>query len=856
MPLASGTRLGRYELLALIGKGGMGEVYRARDSQLHRDVAIKVSEERFSDRFEREALAVAALNHPHICTLYDVGPNYLVMEYIEGIPLKGPLPLDEALKCAEDICLALDAAHNRHITHRDLKPGNILVTKTGLKLLDFGLARMAGTAPGGVEAATLTQSGQVMGTPAYMAPEQWSGKSADARTDIYAFGCVLYEMLTGKRAAENRKPVEPPGLERLLKLCLAPDPEDRWQSTRDIVHALEFVRFDLANEDQRRSNKLSKRWSWFMAAALGLLAIAALWVLGRQPSAARPASAVVLGGLDLGEATSARSLGPNAVLSPDGTRIVIVAETTNGSSRLLTRQMDQFQPQPADLPGTEGAFAPFFSPDGKWVAFFAKGKLKKTRIEGGEPLVLCDAPDGRGGSWLGDGSIVAALSPQVGLSLVPADGGPPQDLTELGPGENSHRWPQVLPGDKGVLFMASHVSANFEDALIDVFTLADHKRKHVLEPGGMYPRFLSSGHLAYVTKGNLVAVAFDAERITTSGQPVKVVEEVSSDATFGFARFDVSTNGTLLYRKGRTEGLRTVHWMDAAGTLTALETNAARYQVPRVSPPDGSSLAWLKNQGATTDIWIRDLPSGKEARLTDNSDVYGGPVWTPDGRYVIFRSTKGIQGTRADGGGKQQTLIPGTLLSPGSFALDGRLIYWQAASKAVPGGMIYTVAVSGLESGQLHAGTSEKFLQTKCGPAFPALSPDGKWVAYDDAESGPYEVYVRSFPNDDRRWQVSIHGGVMPVWSKNEQELFYRTTEGQLMVVGYEVKDGVFTPKTARLWSERLLASTGLTPNFDLAPDGKRFVVLMAAEAPAAHQRHASVLVNFFDEVRRRVAAP
>jgi serine/threonine-protein kinase len=848
MPLFPGTKLGRYEILALIGKGGMGEVYRARDSQLHRQVAIKVSQVRFNERFEREALAVAALNHPYICTLYDVGPNYLVMEYIDGQPLKGPLPVDQVLKYAEEVCLALDAAHAKQITHRDLKPGNILVTKTGVKLLDFGLARIAGAA----DASTLTQSGEVMGTPPYMAPEQWAGKSGDARTDIYAFGCVLYEMLTGKRAAENREPVQPPSLERVLKLCLAQDPEDRWQSARDLLHALDLVRVSLADPDHTQSDPASKHLPWLAAMALALIAIATLWATWRPLPATSPASPVAVDGLDLGEVTAARSLGPDAVLSPDGTRIIIVAETTNGSSQLFTRLLTD-QSQLVALPGTEGAFAPFFSPDGKWVAFFVPGKLKKARIEGGEPVILCDAPEGRGGSWLGDTNIVAALDSQVGLSLIPAEGGKPDPLTELEPGENSHRWPEVLPGGKGVLFMSNRVFANFEEARIEVVILDGKRRTTVLEHAGMYPRFLPSGHLSYVTKGNLVAVAFDARSMRTHGAMLKVVEGVSSDATFGFARFGFSTNGILLYRKGRTEGVRTVHWMDAAGKLRPLEPNAAAYQCLRVSP-DGSKLAWMKIQGSTADIWIRDLPSGKDTRLTDKGDVYTCPAWTPDGRYVVFNSTMGILGARADGGSKSQFLTRGSLQFPGSFSLDGRLIYSQSGSKTGAGGTIYTVVVSGQDSGQLRAGNPEKFLETKCALSFPALSPDGRWAAYDDAESGAYEVFVRRFPNTtNERWQISIHGGVMPVWSINGQELFYRTRDGQLMVVAYGAVDGVFTNTIARLWSERCLANTGLTPNFDLAPDGKRFAVLMPAEAPEQPQRHATVVVNFFDEVRRRV---
>jgi serine/threonine-protein kinase len=847
MPLASGAKLGRYEILGLIGKGGMGEVYRAHDPQLRRDVAIKISTEQFTERFEREALAIAALNHPHICTLHDVGPNYLVMEYIAGQPLKGPLPVEQALKYADQICQALDAAHSKEISHRDLKPGNILVTKIGVKVLDFGLARMASVS----DASTLTHSGAVLGTPAYMAPEQWSGKPADARADIYAFGCILYEMLTGERAAGNRKSVEPPELERALKFCLAQDPEERWQSSRDLLLALEIIRLDLLDGSQNRPNRAFKLLPWLAATVVIVMAAAiAWWAPWHRPRSVTLAQPVFLGGVDLGGATAARSIGPDVVLSPDGTRVIIVAEGPNGESQLLTRLMDQSESQAAGLPGTEGAFAPFFSPDGQWVAFFVPGKLKKMRLDGTAPLTLCDAPEGRGGSWLDEDRIVAALDSQVGLSLIQAAGGPPIQLTELGPGENSHRWPYVLPGGKAVLFMSNRVFANFEESRIDAFLIDQYKRTNIFEHAGMYPRFLPSGHLAYITKGNLYAVPFDATSLRTYGNPVKLVDEVSNDATFGFVRLDVSTNGILLYRKGRSEGLRTVHWMKPTGELLALETNAAAYQCPRVSP-DGSKVAWMKNQGSRADIWIRDLPGEKSLKLTDGGDVYTCPVWSPDGQYVVFNSAKGILWTRAGGGAPLQTLISGDLQFPGSFTLDGKLVYSQ--SKRF-GGTIFTAQVLGLDSGQLRTDKPQQFLDTKCALSFPAFSPDGTLMAYDDGDSGGYEVYVRKFPDKGERWQISNHGGIMPVWSGNSHDLFYRTRDGQIMAVAYQLKNAVFKPENPRVWSEKWLANTGLTPNFALAPDG-RFLVLMPAEAPASPQSHVTLVVNFFDEVRRRAPA-
>jgi serine/threonine-protein kinase len=385
----------------------MGEVWKARDTRLNRTVAVKVSQERFSDRFEREARAVAALNHPHICTLHDVGPNYLVMEFVEGTELKGPLPLAKVVEYVGQICDALDAAHRRGITHRDLKPGNLLITKQGIKLLDFGLAKSATD-------QTLTTTGAVMGTPAYMSPEQWGGQPGDARSDIYALGCVLYELLTGRRAAQDRSPLRPRALENLVARSLAADPEERWQSARDVKLALEII----AEGPEASSEKSGRQTlAWAVSAVLALVALVALWAPWRGPP---PADPIAVGDvdIDLGATPTERNIGPDAILSPDGTRLVVVGEGTNGVSRLLTRHLDERQL--VDLPGTEGAFAPFFKPDGQWIAFFIRGKLRKMHLDGGAPIDLCDAPSGRGGCWAGE-SIVAALDTQAGLSLVPEE---------------------------------------------------------------------------------------------------------------------------------------------------------------------------------------------------------------------------------------------------------------------------------------------------------------------------------------------------------------------------------------------------------------------------------------------------
>ena len=869
MPLTPSTRLGPYEIVAMIGSGGMGEVYRARDPRMGREVAIKVSAERFSDRFEREVHAVAALNHPNICHLYDVGPNYLVMELVEGSTLaeriaSGAIPLEESLRIARQIAEALEAAHEKGIVHRDLKPANVKITCEGMvKVLDFGLAKLADPAPIAEGEPTLTATpatcaGVILGTAAYMSPEQARGMTVDKRADIWAFGVVLYEMLTGRRLFEGASVTDclaavltkEPDWERvpvkvrpLLRSCLEKEPKRRLRDIGDAWRLLE----DAPTQAPARS-----RLPWAVAGMLAVVAALALWALWH--GATRPTEQpTVRLDLDLGPDVSlASSAGPAVILSPDGTRLVFVSQQSDGVRRLFARRLDD--PRTARLSGTEGAYAPFFSPDGQSVGFFAQGKLKKTRIDGGEPVSLCDAPAGRGASWGEDGNIIAALDPQASLSQVAHEGGKVVPLTELGPGEVSHRWPQVLPGGNSVLFTTSLEYANFDGAGIAVVSLKDHRKKIVLEHGGMYPRYLPSGHLVYVTRGMLFAVPFDLDGLEVRG-PATLLTQVSSDLTVGWAQIDFSRSGTIAYRSGRTEGLRTLQWMDSAGRTESLGYEPASYLYPRLSP-DGSRLALLVSQGAASDLWIYDLLRGNKTRLT-NGIVAWGTVWSPDGRFVVFYSAGGMFWTRADGAGKPQPLTQSkTSQLPSSFNADGtRLVF----SEKTPGGgvEIRTVAVKS-GSGQMRAEEPQLFLKTSTVNNFSAFSPDGRWLAYANAEAGSYEVYVRAFPDNGSQMQISNAGGIMAIWSRNGHELFYRTEDQRVMVANYRVKGGTFVADKPRVWFGKRLANMGLAINYDLAPDGKRFVVLMPAESPEPRetQNHVTLIVNFFDEVRRRVAAP
>jgi serine/threonine-protein kinase len=870
MPLSPSTRLGPYEILAPIDAGGMGEVYRARDPRMGRDVAIKVCAERFSDRFEREVRAVAALNHPNICHIYDVGPNYLVMELVEGPTLadrikQGAMPLEEALPVARQIADALEAAHEKGVVHRDLKPANIKIKSDGaVKVLDFGLAKMAEEAAAAGspdESPTVpmgaTLAGQILGTAAYMSPKQARGKTVDKRADIWAFGVVLYEMLTGRRLFQGETISDtlagvltkepdwervPAKVQRLLRSCLEKDPKRR---LRDIADA-----WRLLDDAPIQAARSATPWK-LAAAALVLICAIALWAPWRGARPIETPPRPVRLELDLGPDVSlGSSIGPAVILSPDGSRLVFVSKGSDGIHRLFVRRLDDSKA--VQLSGTEGAYSPFFSPDGQWIGFFARGKLKKTRTDGGEPIPLCNAA-GRGASWAEDGRIIAALDVQSGLSQIPAEGGTPVSITELSTGEISHRWPQVLPGAKAALFTATTDYAYHENAAIAIVVLKDHQRKILLDHAGMYPRYLPSGHLVYVTRGMLFALSFDAERLEVRGNPTPL-QEVSSEPATGIAQMDFSASGTLVYRSGGTESLKTLQWLDSAGRMESLGTEPALYLYPRFSP-DGSRLAFLLSQGPLTDLWVYDLRRGAKGRVTSGTSFNSFPVWSPDGRYLVFQSAGGMFWARSDAAGKPQPLTGSKNLQvPSSFTPDGtRLVFSELNPQT--GADIRTIPVD-TSSGGLRAGEPQIFVKTAILNTWASLSQDGRWLAYADAQAGVYEVHVRAFPDKGTDVQVSNAGGVMPMWSHNGHELFYRTEDQRIMVVNYTVRGDSFVPEKPRVWFRKQLASIGLAANLDLAPDGKRFIVLMPAETgvPRLAPGHVMLEVNFFDEVRRRLA--
>ena len=876
MALSAGDQLGPYEILGAIGAGGMGEVYRARDMCLRRDVAIKVSAERFSERFETEARAIASLNHPNVCTLHDVGPNYLVME-LEGQTLaeriaQGAIPLDEALAFAKQIADALEAAHEKGITHRDLKPGNIKIKPDGVvKVLDFGLAKMGGTPTAKSDnSPTLTmgatQAGVILGTAAYMSPEQARGKPVDRRADIWAFGVVLYEMVTGQKLFKGDDLSEtlasvikdepelervPSKVHRLVRSCLKKDPKQRLQAVGDWSLLLE----DQALPAKACGTKLPWIAAGVLAAALGI----ALWALwhGEKP-VDRP---LVRLDVDLGADVSLpATYWSTVVISPDGTRLVYAS---GNPSKLFTRRLDQ--PKATELAGTQGAVDPFFSPDGQWVGFFAGGKLKKISVEGGATVLLAEVALVLGGSWGEDGSIIVSEPYKRGLLRIPAGGGPPETIAELTGGEIALMFPQILPGGKAVLFTAvtsQSAQLGADNVTIEVLTLASRRRK-IVARGGQSPRYLATsnraGHLVYVNKAKLFAIAFDPDKLETRGTAVPVLEDVAYDSSVGTGQFDLSrtptSHGTLVYRRatGGVSEMMTLQWVDRSGKKEQLRAKPGVYDDLSLSP-DGMRAALQVIEEGSRDVWVYDQRRDAMARLTFGGAFYYSPAWSPDGRYVVFSSAgNGIFQARADGAGQPQMLTQSkTLEHPASFTPDGkRLAYddWAAGKSE-----IWTVPLED-QGGQLKAGKTEQFLKSGFNDVGPSFSPDGRWLAYASNESGKFEVYVRSFPPPSNgqggKWQISNGGGTSAKWSRNGHELIYRSGD-QLMASSYTLKGDMFVPEKPRVW----IAKLGGT-QWDLAPDGKRVLVLTPVEsAEAPKQEHEVVfLINFLDELRRRVPA-
>ncbi len=865
MPLSAGTRLGPYEILSPLGAGGMGEVYKARDTRLGRTVAVKVLPPDLADnaelreRFEREAKTISSISNAHICALYDVGrengTDYLVMEYLEGETLsarlaKGALPTEQVLRYGLEIADALDKAHRQGIVHRDLKPGNIMLTKSGVKLLDFGLAKWRGATTPAVlsglsamptHATPMTAEGSILGTFQYMAPEQLEGREADGRSDIFALGAVLYEMASGRRAFEGKsqasliaailehdppslstlQPATPPALDRLVKNCLAKDPDDRIQTAHDAMLELRGIaegsQSGVAAAPVVAKRKSRERLAWGIAAAAAALAV---WFgLFRQRSVAAPAAKMLRTNILLPEKVRLN----NAVISPDGSRIVFSGTDSTGKIQLWVRALDSYAA--TLLPGTRGAIFPFWSPDGRFIAFFADKKLKRIEASGGSPLVLYDV-DGLGGSWSSSGDIIFT-APSGPVYRLPAAGGKAEPVTKLDPksGETAHRYPFFLPDGKHFLYLALKLAGNTRDPANRIWIGSlDGSPGKPLVPANFNAQF-ANGHLLFVRGGDfggiLLAQPFDRQRLETSGEPVTVADQVSLYGDYlGFGNFTVSDAGTLVY--DASQFLTRLQWFDRGGKQIGVFGEPGPRSGARISP-DGSRIVFTQEDSGTqtSQTWIGDVPRGVQTRLTSGPGSNSNAIWSPDGSRIAFQTDRKHQADiyvrPASGAGAEEVFSDeeGQRI-PQDWSSDGRFILY--ADREAAGGRLMQVSVLPLE------GDRKPFTLIPRSPndiGSVRLSPDGRWVSYDVDESGRNEVYAVSFPDGQGKVQISNAGGTNSRWTRNGREIVYTAFDGKVMSVQVDASRGLGVGSPKPLFELPAGASSG----WDVSPDGERFLV-------------------------------
>lgn len=857
MALTSGTRLGPYEIVSQLGEGGMGQVYKARDTRLDRTVAIKVLSElishdpQFKDRFQREARVISQLEHPNICPLYDVGEegdtSYLVMQHLEGetlgAALTGPMSVHTAMKIALEIGAALEKAHRAGIIHRDLKPGNIMLTKQGAKLLDFGLAAITSAKTASVMSALpttppkITQRGTIMGTFQYMAPEQVEGQDADVRSDIFAFGAVLFEMLTGHPAFQGKTqaaligsilrdepepvsqvvPLVPPAISRVVKTCLAKDPDDRFQTMHDVTLQLQWAAEGgsqagvPAPVSARR--RVRERGAWIAA---GLLALVSAGLGARMAyPPAPPAPRMVRFEMAVPEGVVAIDA-PR--VSPDGQYVAFNAVDSAGVTRIWLRQMNAVAARP--LAGTEGTTRPFWSPDSRFLAFFAEGKLKKMDVAGGPAQKICDAPGGADGSWSSEGVILYDGTGADPIRRVPAAGGTP--VVAMTPaasrGETLVGWPEFLPDGRHFLYLA--IGQKREDSLYRVGQL-DSTDSVELAASQTQVVFAPPGRLLFVRDGTLVAQPFDPNILKTTGDAVPLAERIGTD-NVGLARFSVSREGTLAYRTGESNGR--LLWVDRAGRELDTLGDAGLYGDPALSP-DGTRLAYNQVDPRTGkgDVWIRDLARGVSSRFTFGQGNNGAAVWTPDGKNLVFSSVKAdkaeILQKPATGQGEEIVLLssPHQLL-PVSFATDGRFLAYVMQA---PDTLADIMALPTFGDR-----TPIPLAVTPFAETLPMLSPDGKFIAYRSNESGRNEIYVRTFPEATGKWQVSVNGGGDPNWRADGKELYFRGVDQKLMAVDVQLRGSFQAGTPHMLFPASTQAGVGVRNRFSPSPDGSRFITI------------------------------
>lgn len=894
MTLSPGTRLGPYEILAPIGSGGMGEVYRARDTRLERTVAVKVLSQRLSgspesrQRFEREAKTISQLSHPHICALYDVGRegkiDYLVMEYLEGETLserlaKGALPLEQTLRYGVEIVDALDKAHRQGFVHRDLKPGNVMLTRSGVKLLDFGLAKALPPSPSergirdeGVtslptEASPVTQAGTVLGTFQYMAPEQLEAKEADGRTDIFAFGCVLYEMATGRKAFSGTsqaslissimtgepaaistiQPMTPPALDRVVKTCLAKDPENRWQSAGDLSRELGWIgQAAGAPQASPPPHGIGTRerfaWSALVAVAAGLAVALLLRPRNSRPAFDQPIQFKV----PLSEAVAYVGVDPIKTmfaLSPEGGALAFLGLTAAGN-QIFVRSLGAVGLQA--ISGTEDAESPFWSPDGRNLAFFAGGKLKRVDLSGGPAVTVCEAGNGATGTWSPNGTILFStwgFTGQHVLLRVSASGGAVTEATKLDAArrEHFHYWPAFLPDGKHFLY-AVETGEGWpkEERQIRIGELDSATTRFVARVQSRF-EYSPTGHLLFAREGALFAQAFDPVGGVFRGDAFVVAPEIQTYVTTGDADFSVAARAPVLAFEERIRSR--LAWVARSGKEDGAVRPDGPYATPRLSRAgDRLAFAQVDPRLGTADIWIQDLQRATTSRATFDPTSEWSPVWLPDGSRVIYASDSG--GELPDlfwldpASGKNGLLLHSRGVKwPEDVSPDGRfLLYCEMVSKQP---VIWVLPLTGDK--KPFPFSTQPFSQSS-----PRFSPDGRFVAYVAEESGKAEVYVRPFPGPGQAWQVSRAGGKAPRWSPDGREIFF-LTEHAVMSATVRATHGFETTTPLPLFGADLF-SAGDKFDYEVGADG-RFLVLQ----PAAGARDTGihVVANWLSGLRK-----
>jgi serine/threonine-protein kinase len=892
--IGPGTRLGAYEILTLIGSGGMGEVYRARDSRLNRDVAIKVlpahvaaDHDRLA-RFEREAQVLASLNHPHIAQIYGVEDSTdipaLVMELVEGPTLadriaQGPIPVNEALPIAKQIAEALEAAHEQGIIHRDLKPANVKVRPDGtVKVLDFGLARAFDPAGSSDAGATMsptlsvhaTQAGIILGTAAYMAPEQARGKTLDRRADIWAFGCVLYEMLTGRRAFDGDDistslaavlktdpdwqllpTTTPTGLRRLLMHCLKKDPKDRLQAIGDarieIGDLLSGVGEPVTGTLIAPPGPLRRMAIPVAALLVGSLVTAAIFSLAPRSTVARPAVSSLYITSPTTAALSLNSTGRNIAITPDGSRVVYVG--ANGTT-LFVRPLDQLEATP--LVHGDALRDPFVSPDGQWVGFVdGSTTLKKVAITGGPAVPVAQTGSVElGATWAADDTIIfATMATASGLQRVNADGGVPTVLTrpDRARGEAGHVWPELLPGGQAVLFTVTATPGGFDAASIAVLDLRSGRLTTLLR-GGSDAQYVPSGHLVYAAAGTLRAVGFELTDLRVVGPARQVMPQVLT--TGGAVEAALARDGTLAYVTGDSaNGLAsTLVWVDRQGRETPIGAPPGLYRFPRVSP-DGSRLA----MNIDADIWLWDLGRATRTRVTFDPAGAFAPVWTPDGRRLMFISAPAgatnLYSQAPDGTGTVERLTesPNSQVAP-AVSPDGRWVVFTERSPRT-GEDVMALRLEGPHQ-------VLPLVQTPFDERNGVVSPNGRWLAYEANETGAFEIYVRPFPDvNTGHWHVSTNGGTQPLWARSGEELFYFAPDGALMRVAVAGGPAWSAGAPTKVLEGRYIVKlrSSISRNYDIGGDGQRFLMVKATGGDATAAPQQIVVVQHFDEELKRL---